>query len=42
MVGSLLVPQGLRRALRRLLKQSRILFQIRSRCVFDQPGKEKW
>ena len=42
MVGSLKVSQVLWRALWRPLKQSTILFQFSSRCVFGQPGKEKW
>ena len=33
---------GLERALERLPKQSPVLFQIPLRCVFGQPGKEKW
>ena len=42
MMGSLQVPQGLRRALGRLPKQSSILFQFLSLGAFGQPGKEKW
>ena len=33
---------GLERALGRLPKQSPVLFQIPLRCVFGQPGREKW
>ena len=42
MVDLLQVPKGLWRALGRPPKQSTILFQLLLRCLFSQPGKEKW